>query len=105
MKKSKAERKRDREILLEYEKHLTEKELEPLYGHFKEWKSGTLPYDELTELIHKFHQKNQEIWKMFNYDDREYMIFLAKKELNLFNEQDKQKELYQRWMHFYDSLD
>ncbi|MGY0692480.1 hypothetical protein ACW2QC_06750 [Virgibacillus sp. FSP13] len=101
MKKSKAERKRDREILGMYHKYLTEKELDPLYEHFKHWKSGKLPYDDLTELIHKFHKKNQEIWKVFNFTDKfdkEYLIFRAKKELNMFNETDKQNEVYQRWM-------
>jgi len=40
MKKPKEERKRDRRILDLYHQHLTEKELEPLFEKFKQWKSG-----------------------------------------------------------------
>lgn len=80
MKKSKAEQKRDREILDQYHKYLTEKELELLFQNFNQWKSGDLPYYDLTEFIHDFHKKNQEIWKTFNSSfDEEYLIFHAKK--------------------------
>ncbi|WP_164667815.1 hypothetical protein [Virgibacillus doumboii] len=101
IKKTKAERKRDREILSLYHKYLTEKELEPLYEQFKQWKTGHLPYDELTELIHEFHKKNQEIWKTFNYDNDEYLVFRAKQELDMFNEKDLENELYQRLWSLY----
>lgn len=99
MKKPKAERKRDREILDMYHKHLTEKELEPLFHSFKQWKSDELPYYELTELIHDFHKNNQKIWSTFNGGlDREYLIFYAKKELDMFIESDLKDEVYQRWL-------
>ncbi|WP_161568362.1 hypothetical protein [Anaerobacillus alkaliphilus] len=47
-KKSKSERKRDREIVELYNKKVTEDALEPLYANFQAWKSGELPYYELT---------------------------------------------------------
>lgn len=99
MKKTKEERKRDRRILDLYHRHLTEKELEPLFEKFKQWKSGELTYFELTELIHEFHKKNQEIYKTFNYGYDEYLVFIAKRELNMFNEKDLENEVYQRWMY------
>ncbi len=102
MKKSKEERQRDRRILDLYHKHMTEKELEPLFDQFKQWKSGELPYFELTEFIHQFHKKNQEIYKTFHYYDDEHLVFRAKKELNMFNEKDLENEAYQRWMYYYE---
>ncbi|TVY05573.1 hypothetical protein [Paenibacillus cremeus] len=57
----------EREIIDEYHKLVTEEALETLYQSFLEWKSGSLPYFELTDLIHLFHKKNQEIYKEFTY--------------------------------------
>jgi hypothetical protein len=62
-KKSKEERRRDREIVELNHKKLTEDELQPLYEKFTEWHSGNLPYFELTEHIHQFHK----IKKFGNY--------------------------------------
>lgn len=56
-KKSKEERKRDRELIDQYHKKVTEDELTLLNEKFKEWQSGSLPYYELTEEIHQFHKK------------------------------------------------
>jgi succinate dehydrogenase flavin-adding protein (antitoxin of CptAB toxin-antitoxin module) len=99
MKKPKSERKRDREILAAYQRYLTEKELDPLFEHFKQWKAEKLSYDDLTEYIHEFHQKNQKIWSMFNDGlDEEYLIFRAKKELDMFNAKDLENEWYQHWL-------
>ncbi len=91
-KKSKSERKRDREIVELYHKKVTEDALEPLYANFQAWKSGDLQYYELTEHIHQFHKKNQEIWKMFNYNgwDDEFLIIQAKKNLNMLTEEEKE---------------
>jgi Ca2+-binding EF-hand superfamily protein len=91
-KKSKEERKRDREITELYHKKLTEDELQPLYERFTEWHTGNLPYFELTEHIHQFHKKNQEIWKLFNYNgwDDEFLLHLAKKELDMLTDDEKQ---------------
>jgi hypothetical protein len=68
--KRKLERQLEREILDEYHKMVTEQAIEPLFHSFSEWKQGTLPYYELTELIHLFHKKNQEIYKEFEYTPR-----------------------------------
>lgn len=100
MKKTKQERKRDQEILNRYHQYVTEKELETLNNYFKQWKGGDLAYYDLTELIHQFHKKNQDIYKTFEYTEKEYLIFMAKKELNLFNEKDRQNKTYQRWIDF-----
>ncbi|KGX91254.1 hypothetical protein [Pontibacillus marinus] len=98
MKKSKAEKQRDREILELYHKKVTEEALEPLWNYFEQWKAGEYPYYELTERIHEFHNENQEIYKTFQYLQRERLIFKAKKEMDMFNEEDLQKEIYQRWL-------
>ncbi len=97
-KKSKEERQRDRKIVDRYHQKVTEDALEPLFQHFLEWKNGQLPYYELTEKIHEFHKKNQQIWTMFNYNgsDNEFLIFEAKKELDLLNDDDRIK--YQHWL-------
>ncbi|WP_332628567.1 hypothetical protein [Halalkalibacter flavus] len=80
-KKSKEQRKREKEILHLYHKKLTEDELDPLYESFVKWKKGELPYDELTEYIHEFHKKNQKIWSWFNYgpSEKDFMLMQAKK--------------------------
>lgn len=77
---------------------MTEDALEPLYKNFQEWKDGKLPYYELTEKIHEFHKLNQKIWSRFHYDgwNDEFLIFQAKKELDLLNDEDKEK--YQLWL-------
>ncbi|MDM5155140.1 hypothetical protein QUF88_15360 [Bacillus sp. DX1.1] len=100
MKKSKAERKRDLEIVNLYHKKLTEDALEKLSVKFVEWKEGELPYYELTEYIHEFQKKNKKIWSMFHDQNDEFLIFQAKKELSLFTEQDMEKEHYKRWRKF-----
>ncbi|UOQ95460.1 hypothetical protein MUO14_11355 [Halobacillus shinanisalinarum] len=91
--------KRDREILGRYHQYLTEKELKPLYESFEQWNAGDLDYDELTERIHVFHKKNQQIWSTFNgVIEEDYLIFQAKKEMNLLNEEDLTNQLYRRWL-------
>ncbi len=92
-KKSKAERRRDREIVERYHKKVTEEALEPLYNNFLEWKAGKMPYYELTERIHEFHKENQKIWSMFNHNgwNDEFLIFQAKKDLNLLTEEEKEQ--------------
>ncbi|MBM7653499.1 hypothetical protein [Neobacillus cucumis] len=101
-KKSKEERKRDRDIVEQYHQKLTEDLLETLYKDFLDWKKGSLPYYELTENIHEFHKKNQKIWSMFNLNgwDDNFLIFQAKKELNLLEEKDKEK--YAIWLNDFD---
>lgn len=81
-KKSKADRRRDKEIIELYHKKVTEDASDPLFNNFLEWKAGKMPYYELTEHIHEFHKKNQKIWSMFNYDgwNDEFLIFQAKRD-------------------------
>ncbi|TCM85307.1 hypothetical protein EV294_1275 [Paenibacillus sp. BK033] len=81
-------RLQEREMIDEYHKMVTEKALEPLYQSFMEWKSGTLPYFELTELIHQFHKKNQEIYKDFNYTEYHELVLLAKMKLGRLTEEE-----------------
>lgn len=92
-KKSKEERKRDREIVEMYHQKVTEDALNPLYEKFQDWKNGKLPYNELTDYIHEFHKENQKIWTRFNYIgwNDEFLIFQAKRELNLLTEEEKEK--------------
>lgn len=71
-------RHQEREIIDEYHKLVTEQALEPLYQSFLEWKSGILPHFELTEQIHLFHKKNQEIYKDFTYTDYKDLHLVAR---------------------------
>lgn len=80
-KKSKQVRQEEQQILNDYHKWLTEQALEPLYEDYVKWKQGMLPYDELTEHIHHFHKRNQEIWKDFAYTERDYLVLCAKTRL------------------------
>ncbi|SFT06098.1 hypothetical protein [Paenibacillus sp. BC26] len=91
-------REQERELINEYHKMITEQALEPLYQSFLEWKSGALPYFELTELIHVFH-KNQEIYKEFAYTDHKDILLLAKMKLERLTEQDiiDNKWLLESW--------
>jgi hypothetical protein len=101
-KKSKEERQSDRQILDRYHEKVTEDALAPLYINCQEWKNGKLPYYELTEKIHEFYKINQKIWTKFNYAgvNDEFLIFQAKKELNLLNEEEKVN--YQLWLKEWD---
>lgn len=78
---------------------VTEDALDPLYQSFLEWKSGSLSYFELTELIHIFHKNNQEIYKDFTYTDRKELILLAKLKLGRLTEDDikENKRLLEFW--------
>ncbi|MDF2964013.1 MAG: hypothetical protein K0S39_5748 [Paenibacillus sp.] len=92
-------RQQEREIIDEYHKLVTEQALEPLYQAFLEWKLGKLSYFELTELIHLFHKKNQEIYKDFEYVGRKELLLLAKMKLGRLTEEDiiENKWLLERW--------
>lgn len=100
-KKSKEERNKEREIVGLYHQKVTEKALDSLYENFQKWKSGKLPYYELTERIHEFQKLNQKIWSRFNFDDNvDFILFQAKRELNLLNEEDKEKNKF--WLEDFD---
>ncbi|OMF38371.1 hypothetical protein BK133_02290 [Paenibacillus sp. FSL H8-0548] len=92
-------RQQEREIIDEYHRFVSEQALEPLYQSFLEWKSGKLPYFELTELIHLFHKKNQEIYKDFEYTERRELILLAKMKLGRLTEDDiiENKRILELW--------
>ncbi|MDQ0878278.1 hypothetical protein QFZ77_006937 [Paenibacillus sp. V4I3] len=92
-------RQQEREIIDEYHKVVTEQALEPLYQSFLEWKSGIMPYSELTELIHLFHKKNQEIYKDFTYTDYRHLLLLAKMKLGRLSNDDikENKRLLEFW--------
>lgn len=98
-KKSKAERQQEREILDAYHQKVTEEALEPLYESFQQWKQGTLPYYELTERIHQFHKRNQEIYKEFEYTNRHELLLYAKMKLGRLSEQDVREHhwLLEHW--------
>jgi hypothetical protein len=93
------ERQQERELIDEYHKLVTEQALEPLYQSFLEWKQGTVPYFELTERIHLFHKKNQEIYKEFEYTSRNELVLLAKMKLGRLDENDIAEYgwLLERW--------
>ncbi|MDQ0116626.1 hypothetical protein [Paenibacillus harenae] len=91
-------RQQELELIEEYHKFVTEEALEPLYQSFKDWKSGVLPYFELTELIHQFHKNNQEIYKEFTYTDHKDLLLLAKMKMDRLTEEDimENKRLLER---------
>ncbi|MBA2937364.1 hypothetical protein HZF08_03530 [Paenibacillus sp. CGMCC 1.16610] len=92
-------RQQEREIIDEYHKLVTEQALEPLYQSFLDWKSGTLPHFELTEQIHLFHKKNQEIYKDFTYTDSKHVLLLAKMKLGRLTNDDiiENQRLLELW--------
>ena len=85
---SKQKRQQEQELIDEYHKIVTEEALEPLYQSFLEWKQGILPYFELTERIHLFHKKNQEIFKDFEYTGRRELVLLAKMKMGKLTDED-----------------
>lgn len=98
-KKSISQRQEERRILDEYHKMVTEESLEPLYRSFLEWKEGTLPYHELTEHIHQFHKRNQEIYKEFNYTEWDVLVLYAKMKLGRLSDEDYDQygSILERW--------
>jgi len=96
---SKQKRQQEQDLIDEYHKMVTEQALEPLYQSFLEWKQGTLPYFELTEQIHLFHKKNQEIYKDFEYTGRIELVLLAKMKMGKLTDEDISEHgwLLERW--------
>lgn len=97
--KSKLQRQEERQIIEEYHKMVTEEALESLWESFVAWKEGTLPYDELTERIHQFHKRNQEIYKEFNHTERDLLVLYAKMKLGRLSDQDYDQygAILERW--------
>ncbi|NOU92568.1 hypothetical protein GC093_04890 [Paenibacillus sp. LMG 31456] len=96
---SKQKKQQERELLDEYHKLVTEQALDPLYQAFLDWKQATLPYYDLTERIHLFHKKNQDIYKDFEYTGRKELVLLAKLKLGRLTEEDilENKWLLEQW--------
>lgn len=90
-KKSKQQRQEEQRILDDYHQWVTEEALEPLFQDFLKWKQGALPYQELTESIHGFHKKNQDIWKEFEYTKRDYLVVYAKMKLGRLTQEDRER--------------
>jgi hypothetical protein len=73
MKKSKEQRKREREIIDEYYDKRMRQLLEPLYEDFQKWKRGELSHYELLERIHQVHKENQKLYRLFT-SSREFLL-------------------------------
>lgn len=97
--RAKLKRQQERELIDDHHKVVTEEALEPLYQSFMDWKQGTLPYYELTELIHVIHKKNQEIYKDLNYTERSELVLYAKFKMGRLSGEDvvEYKWLLERW--------
>ncbi len=84
---TKSQRKKLRELAGIANERELDQEMERLYQHFENWRSGNISCFELSDLIHKFHQgASREIWKMYAYSDpdttvsRAVVLSLLKKE-------------------------
>lgn len=73
MKKSKAQKQKEREIIGKYYDKKMREILEPLYDEFRRWKKGEISHHELTEAIHKCHKENQKLYRLFT-SRREYLL-------------------------------
>lgn len=97
--RSKLQRREEIHIIQEYHKRVTEEALEPLWKSFVAWKEGSLPYDELTEYIHQFHKRKQDIYKEFHYTERDVLLLYAKMKLGRLSEKDYAQygAILERW--------
>mgnify|MGYP001814071322 CR=1 FL=1 len=70
MKFTKSQKKKLRELAGIANKRELDREMEKLYQHFENWRSGKVSCFELSDLIHTFHQgASREIWKIYAYSD------------------------------------
>jgi len=88
IKKSKEQRKKEREIIAAYYDKRMRELLDPLYEDFQKWKRRELTHDELCEQIHEFHKENQKVYSLF-CQSREFLLKLIEWEKQ--NEVKKQK--------------
>lgn len=65
MRKSKARRQREREIIGKYYDKKMREILGPLHDEFQRWKSGEISHDEISYAIHRCHRENQKIYRLF----------------------------------------
>lgn len=75
MKKSKAQRQMEREMIDKYYDKKMREILQPLYEEFQRWKRGEISHYELSEAIHKCHKQNQKIYRLFQ-GSREFLLKL-----------------------------
>jgi hypothetical protein len=73
MSKNKAAKAYEKSLIDAYYDMRMRRMLDPLYEAFQKWKKGEMQHDELAELIHKVHQENQEIYKLFTMG-RDWLI-------------------------------
>ena len=89
MKFTKSQKKKLRELAGIANERELDREMEKLYQHFENWRSGKVSCFELSDLIHTFHQgASREIWKIYTYSDPDMAVsravalgFLKKEEI------------------------
>jgi len=75
---TKAQKKKLRELAGIANERELDQEMEKLYQHFENWRSGDVSCFELNDLIHKFHQgASRDIWKMYAYADADTAVSRA----------------------------
>ena len=87
---TKSQRKKLQQLASIANERELDQELEKLFQHFENWRSGKINCFELNDLIHKFHQgASREIWKTYAYSDPDTAVsraivlgFLKKEEVS-----------------------
>lgn len=75
---TKAQKKKLRELSGIANERELDQEMEKLFQHFENWRSGKTSCFELSDLIHKFHQgASREIWKTYAYGDPDTVVSRA----------------------------
>ena len=78
MKFTKSQKKKLRELAGIANERELDREMEKLYQHFENWRSGKVNCFELSDLIHTFHQgASREIWKIYTYSDPDTAVSRA----------------------------
>lgn len=75
---TKSQKKKLRELAGIANERELDQEMEKLYHHFENWRNEKISCFELSELIHKFHQRpSREIWKIYTYSDPDMAVSRA----------------------------
>ncbi|NQT69861.1 MAG: hypothetical protein HQ552_09795 [Desulfobacteraceae bacterium] len=75
---TKAQKKKLRELAGIANERELDQEMEKLFQHFENWRSGKISCFELSDLIHKFHQgASREIWTTYAYGDPDTAVSRA----------------------------
>jgi len=78
MRYTKAQKKKLRELVGIANERELDQEMEKLFQHFENWRSGKISCFELSDLIHKFHQgASREIWTTYAYGDPDTAVSRA----------------------------